>query len=65
MHKPVNRRRIHRDIVAACNDPQLLARFDGLGGRPVTSTPEEFAAFTRAEIERWGRIIKSANLKLD
>ena len=58
-------RRIHRDIVAACNDPQLLARFEGLGGRPVTSTPEEFAAFTRTEIERWGRIIKSANLKLD
>jgi len=58
-------RRINRDIVAACNDPQLLARFEGLGGRPVTSTPEEFAAFTRSEIDRWGRIIKSANIKLD
>lgn len=58
-------RRIQRDIVTACNDPQVLARFDGLGGRPVTSTPEEFAAFTRAEIERWGKIIKSANIKLD
>ncbi len=58
-------RRIQRDIVTACNDPQVLARFDGLGGRPITSTPEEFAAFTRAEIERWGKIIKSANIKLD
>lgn len=58
-------RRINRDIVAACNDPQLLARFEGLGGRPVTSTPEEFAAFTRSEIDRWGRIIKSANIRLD
>jgi len=58
-------RRIQSDIVAACNDPQVLARFDGLGGRPVTSTPEEFAAFTRAEIGRWGKIIKSANIKLD
>ena len=58
-------RRINRDIVAACNDAQLLARFDSLGGRPITSTPEEFAAFTRAEIERWGKIIKSANIKLD
>lgn len=57
--------RINRDIVAACKDPQLLARFEGLGGPPTTSTPEEFAAFTRAEIERWGKIIKSANLKLD
>ena len=58
-------RRINRDIVAACNDAQLLARFDGLGGRPVTSTPEEFAAFTKSEIDRWGKIIKSANIKLD
>ena len=57
--------RINRDIVAACNDAQLLVRFDGLGGRPVTSTPEEFAAFTRSEIERWGKIIRSANIKLD
>lgn len=58
-------RRINRDIVAACNDAQLLARFDGLGGRPITSTPEEFAAFTKSEIDRWGKIIKSANIKLD
>ncbi len=58
-------RRINRDIVAACNDAQLLARFEGLGGRPITSTPEEFAAFTKSEIDRWGKIIKSANIKLD
>ena len=57
--------RINRDIVAACKDPQVLARFESLGGPPTTSSPEEFAAFTRAEIERWGRIIKSANIKLD
>ena len=33
--------------------------------RPITSTPEEFAAFTKSEIDRWGKIIKSANIKLD
>ena len=58
-------RRINRDIVAACNDAQVLARFEGLGGPPITSTPEEFGAFTRSEIERWGKIIKSANIRLD
>ena len=57
--------RINRDIIAACNDAQLLTRFEGLGGRPVTSTPEEFAAFTRSEMERWGKIIRAANIKLD
>lgn len=58
-------RRISRDIAAACADPQVAARFDQLGGRPTTSTPEEFAAITRAEIDRWGRIIRAANIKLD
>ncbi len=58
-------RRINRDIVAACSDAQVLARFEGLGGAPTTSTPEEFGAFTRSEILRWGRIIRGANMKLD
>jgi tripartite-type tricarboxylate transporter receptor subunit TctC len=58
-------RRLNHDIVAACNDPQVRARFDGLGGQAVTSTPEEFAAFTRAEIERWGNIIRKSNIKLE
>ena len=57
--------RINRDLIAACNDPQNVVRFEGLGGRPTTSTPEEFAAFTREEIVRWGKIIRSARIKLD
>lgn len=57
--------RIHRDIIAVCNDPQVQARFDRLGGQPVTMSPDEFGTFTRAEIERWGKIIRSAGLKLD
>jgi tripartite-type tricarboxylate transporter receptor subunit TctC len=58
-------RKINKDIVTACTDPLVLKRFDGLGGAPITSTPEEFAAFTVAEIERWGKIIRSTNVKLD
>ncbi len=57
--------RINRDIVAVCNEPQVRARFDGLGGQPVTMTPEEFGRFTRSELDRWGKIIKSAGLKLE
>jgi tripartite-type tricarboxylate transporter receptor subunit TctC len=57
--------RINRDIIAACKDPQVAARFDGLGGQPITMSPEEFGAFTRSEIDRWGKIIRSAGIKLD
>ena len=57
--------RLNRDIVAACQDPQVLARLDTMGSTPSTTTPEEFAAFTRAEIARWGDIIRRGNIKLE
>jgi tripartite-type tricarboxylate transporter receptor subunit TctC len=56
----------YQDILTACQDPQLQARFESLGGPPVnSSSPDEFAAFTRQEIDRWGRIIRRAQIRLD
>ena len=57
--------RLNRDIVEACRDSQVLARLDTMGSTPSTTTPEEFAAFTRAEIERWGGIIRRGNIRLE
>lgn len=57
--------RLNRDIVAACQDSQVLARLDTMGSTPSTTTPEEFAAFGRAEIARWGDIIRRGNIKLE
>jgi len=57
--------RLNRDIVAACREPDVLARLDTMGSSPSTTTPEEFAAFTRAEIERWGGIIRRGNIRLE
>jgi tripartite-type tricarboxylate transporter receptor subunit TctC len=57
--------KINQDIVSACNDPQVLKQFESLGGAPTTSTPEEFGSFTASEIQRWSKIIKSANISLD
>lgn len=54
--------RLNRDIVAACQD---LARLDTMGSTPSTTTPEEFAAFTRTEMTRWGDIIRRGNIKLE
>ncbi|MGB8236482.1 MAG: hypothetical protein WCD87_24720 [Pseudolabrys sp.] len=30
---------------------------------PITGTPEEFAAFIRAETKNWGKIVRDANIK--
>jgi tripartite-type tricarboxylate transporter receptor subunit TctC len=40
------------------------ASFAVQGLEPITGTPEEFAAFIRAEKKKWGRVVRDANIKL-
>ena len=45
--------------------PEVLERLAALGGTPRLMSPDEFAAFTRSEKERWGQIIRRANIKVE
>jgi tripartite-type tricarboxylate transporter receptor subunit TctC len=55
--------RLARDIAAATNDPQAAARWKELGVQPVGSSREDFAAFFDAELDRWARVVREANIK--
>jgi tripartite-type tricarboxylate transporter receptor subunit TctC len=56
---------LHREIVKVVNMPDVKARFDQLGFEVVANTPDEFAAQIRAEIAKWGQVIKDAKVKAD
>jgi tripartite-type tricarboxylate transporter receptor subunit TctC len=58
-------RRISGDFAVALNAPEFKARLNELGLEPVGNTPEEFDAFIRTEIEKWARVVKTANLTVD
>jgi tripartite-type tricarboxylate transporter receptor subunit TctC len=45
--------------------PEVRERFIEQGLDPAPSTPEQFGAYIRSEIEKWGRVAKAANLKVD
>ena len=45
--------------------PEVRARLDASGWTPRLMSPEEFAAYTVSEKERWGRIIRRANITLE
>ena len=47
------------------HSPELKAPLAASGTDPVTSTPEEFAAYIKQEIAKWGDVVKKANLKAD
>jgi tripartite-type tricarboxylate transporter receptor subunit TctC len=55
--------KLAQDCADAVKAPAVLERLRALGATPVGSTPDVFAAFIRAENERWGPVIKAAGIK--
>ncbi len=45
--------------------PETRERMATLGADPVADTPEHFAAFTRSEFDRWGRLVRDAKITAD
>lgn len=45
--------------------PDFVQRFAALGAEPITSTPEQAAAFVKAEQEKWGKVIRDIGLKIE
>jgi tripartite-type tricarboxylate transporter receptor subunit TctC len=45
--------------------PDVVEKLTALGLEPVADTPEEFGAYIRSEIARWGDVIRRSNLKLE
>jgi len=50
-------------MVAALNDPELRTRLRNSGTTPAPSSPEEFDKYLRAEIARWGKVIRDKGIK--
>jgi len=57
--------KLNREVVRILNDPEVRRKSEAIGGYIETSTPDEFAAFTRREAARWGRELKALGLHYD
>jgi tripartite-type tricarboxylate transporter receptor subunit TctC len=55
--------KIHADTVAALAEPVVREKLEAGGVIVVGSTPEELASFLRSELDRWGQVIREANIK--
>ena len=58
-------RRLNTDFLAVLKMPDVSQRFVELGLEIVGNSPEEFDAMIRTEIERWTKVAKASNIKLD
>ncbi|MGA9005887.1 MAG: tripartite tricarboxylate transporter substrate-binding protein [Xanthobacteraceae bacterium] len=55
--------RLNEEINVALADPEIKARLADLGAVPMPMTPAEFSKFIADETEKWGKVIRAANIK--
>jgi tripartite-type tricarboxylate transporter receptor subunit TctC len=57
--------KLNKETNAALADPKMKARLLDLGGTPMPMTPADFGKFIAEETEKWGKVIRTANIKTE
>ena len=57
--------RLNAELVKIMHAPEMKEKLAASGTDPLTSTPEEFAAYIKKEIGKWGDVIRKAGVKAD
>jgi tripartite-type tricarboxylate transporter receptor subunit TctC len=57
--------KLNLEINAALADPKLKARLAELGGAALPGSPADFAKLIAEETEKWGRVVRAANIKAE
>lgn len=57
--------KLSNEIAQITRLPEVRERFLALGAEPVGNTAEEFAAFTKSELNKWARVVKQSGARVD
>jgi tripartite-type tricarboxylate transporter receptor subunit TctC len=57
--------RLNQEINATLANPQMKARLANLGDTTFTNSPADFGKLISDDIEKWGKVIRAANIKAD
>jgi len=58
-------KRLNSEIVKIINTPEVQAKLLDLGAEPVANSSEDFSAFVKAEVVKWGDVVKKSGAKVD
>jgi tripartite-type tricarboxylate transporter receptor subunit TctC len=56
---------LNSEINAVLSQPTMKAQFAALGAEPMLMTPAEFGKYIAEETEKWGRVVRTARIKVD
>jgi len=57
--------KLYGEINAALADPEIGARLTEVGSIPKSMTPVDFGKFIGEDTDKWGEVIRAANIRVD
>src|SRR5262249_33673844 len=57
--------KLNKEVNAALDDPKMKSRLADLGGSALLGAPADFGKHIAEETEKWGKVIRAANIKAD
>jgi len=57
--------RLQKEIAAVLGEPEIRSRYATLGIEPVGNTPAQFAEQIRADLARWEKVVRQANIRIE
>jgi len=58
-------KKLNLEIAKALKDPEIRNRFSRDGLEIVGGSPEDFSSYIKAEVGKWGKVVRESNIKLD
>jgi len=58
-------RRLYEEIAKVANDPEMQKSIVAQGAEPALLDPAQLSAYLKAEIAKWAKVVKAANVKMD
>ena len=56
---------LNKAFTAAISDPKMKVRIAELGGEPMPMSPAQFGKLVADETEKWGKVVRAANISVD
>jgi len=57
--------RLHEAVARALQTPEVRDKFIAQGAEPLPGSPQDAAAYTRAEVVKWGKVVKASGARAD
>ena len=62
--KPIIKK-LNAALISSMATPEIREKFEAIGAEPIGSSPEELSIYLNKEIDRWGKVITTNNIKSD